>query len=308
MPRYELYGLVVESEVALPARPDRSERAADLTIGLGAPRSVGNDVPAGDLVAHARWGDKGYAAARASDGILVRFFGTSEVELSLDLARMTVFMAPSAPAGLASTLLCGTVLALLLSLRGQCVLHASAATIHGTTLAFVGDTGSGKSTLAALACARGAALLTDDVLCLDLATSPPRCRRGPLEIRLRDNAASLIERVMDEPARRTADERWSVQPALEVEGEPELSALVFPQPTREASAATLRRLPARECLLRLVRAPRLGGLRDTGALAEQFARLAEAARRVPSYAATVPWGPPFDEAIIDRLVTLLGAP
>jgi hypothetical protein len=61
--------------------------------------------------------------------------------------------------------LTGTVLAVVLMLRGHPVLHASAVEVDGKAVAFVGASGMGKSTLATAFCGQGAALITDDVGC-----------------------------------------------------------------------------------------------------------------------------------------------
>jgi hypothetical protein len=308
MARYDLYGLVVESEFGLPAHAARDGEVPDLAIALGERREVPDVAPEGELVAHARWGDRGYAAARSREGdLLFRFYRTCDLEFSAGLARASLHLAPGVELDLAKTLLCGTVLSLVLLLRGECVLHSSAVAIRGNALAFVGETGSGKSTLAALGCIRGALLVTDDVLVLDLSTVPPRCRLGPRELRLRDNASELVERVHAAPARRTADERWSLAPRAELGAEPSLAALIFPEPSRAVTAPELRPLRGRECLIRLLRAPRLGGLRETRALAAQFAAFAQVARHVPAFAATLPWGPPFDEHALDTVLELAAA-
>jgi len=60
-------------------------------------------------------------------------------------------------------LLLGPILALLCYIRGLVPLHASVVRIGGRAVAFAGRSGAGKSTLAAALCARGHALVTDDV-------------------------------------------------------------------------------------------------------------------------------------------------
>jgi hypothetical protein len=63
-------------------------------------------------------------------------------------------------------LLFAQVLPLAAALRGRELFHASAVAIDGGALAFVGLSGAGKSSIAAHLVARGAALVTDDVLAL----------------------------------------------------------------------------------------------------------------------------------------------
>ena len=56
-----------------------------------------------------------------------------------------------------------SVLAPVLRLRGNIVLHGSAIEWNGRTLVLVGPSGSGKTTLAATVCAMGGRLLTDEL-------------------------------------------------------------------------------------------------------------------------------------------------
>jgi hypothetical protein len=66
----------------------------------------------------------------------------------------------------ASTYLLGPVLGLLLRLRGVTCLHASAVSIGGRAVAFVGAAGAGKSTTAAALARRGYSVLSDDIVAL----------------------------------------------------------------------------------------------------------------------------------------------
>jgi hypothetical protein len=63
--------------------------------------------------------------------------------------------------------LVGRILPWASVLRGLEVFHASAVTIGGRAIGFVGPTGAGKTSLAIQLVARGARFLTDDVLALD---------------------------------------------------------------------------------------------------------------------------------------------
>lgn len=60
--------------------------------------------------------------------------------------------------------LIGSVLGILLRLRGDICLHASAVTIYDKCIALLGPTGSGKSTAAAAFAKRGYPVLSDDIL------------------------------------------------------------------------------------------------------------------------------------------------
>jgi hypothetical protein len=66
-------------------------------------------------------------------------------------------------------LLFGQVLPLTAALRGRALFHASGVVLDGAAIAFVGLSGAGKSSIAAHLVARGALLVTDDVLALERA-------------------------------------------------------------------------------------------------------------------------------------------
>jgi hypothetical protein len=63
--------------------------------------------------------------------------------------------------------LCAQALPLAATLQGFELLHASAVRLHGHAVAFVAQSGGGKTSLALALLARGAPLVTDDVLALE---------------------------------------------------------------------------------------------------------------------------------------------
>ena len=73
-------------------------------------------------------------------------------------------------------------LPLAAALNGFALFHASAVVIEGHAHAFVGLSGSGKSSIAARLVARGARMLTDDVLALEPADGEVRAHAGPARI------------------------------------------------------------------------------------------------------------------------------
>ena len=73
---------------------------------------------------------------------------------------------PSGPRWRWERLVLAQALPLASVLRGMEVLHASAVCLDGRAVAFLGRSGAGKTTLATRLLARGARLLTDDVLAL----------------------------------------------------------------------------------------------------------------------------------------------
>jgi hypothetical protein len=64
--------------------------------------------------------------------------------------------------------LLGVVMGILLHQRGYFTLHASAVSMDGAAVAFIGEKRAGKSTLAAALQGRGHSLLTDDIAALGI--------------------------------------------------------------------------------------------------------------------------------------------
>ena len=167
-------------------------------------------MPPGRVLLDLRGSRRYYAATAVDQGFRLRFFGSCDVDLDPILTRATVHPMPGADPDLLSVLVSGTLLAFVLTMRGETVLHASAVQVGDAAVAFVGASGMGKSTMATLLCADGARLVTDDVLRLDTTSSPPTCALGATELRLRKGADHLSERF----AHRRGVPRRSARPAM----------------------------------------------------------------------------------------------
>jgi hypothetical protein len=305
-----VYGLTVLSDLFLHVqRPAPCDAAPDLEIRLGAPTAATDVTPPGRLLLDLHGSRHFYAATAVDDGFRLRFFGTCDVEVDADLAVATVHPVPGADPELVPVLVSGTLLALVLALRGETVLHASAVDVGGAALAFVGASGMGKSTMATLMCSAGARLVTDDVLRVDLTGSTPTCSLGATELRLRKGADKLADRFVCAPRMRTTgDERQALEVVAATTDDLPLAALVIPLPEHAPGRRTaeLTRLSASEALLVLAQFPRLLGWQCPDVRRAAFHQLADVVERVPVYAARLPWGPPFPDNIIHRVLHATG--
>lgn len=304
-----IYGLAVRSE--LPLHQDRilpHDTPADLEITVGSPVPSTDDPPSGKVLLHLQVDRQYYTAVETVDGYLLRFYRTCDVDIDKDLRRATVHMFPEGDRDVAAVLVGGTVLAFVLSLRGEAVLHASAVQVGDDAVAFVGASGMGKSTSATLMCADGAKLITDDLLVLDLAATPPTCALGATEVRLRKSAAELADRFAGTPGRRvTGDERDAIAAgAATREGLP-LKAIVVPSPDRSGrTEVVVERSDPMTAFLLLSRFPRLLGWEDEGILKRQFQQLGDLVEKVPVHVARLPWGPPFPDRMAADLRAAIG--
>jgi hypothetical protein len=297
-------GLRLRSEVALDL-PLLSGDGCDVDVRWGPDIHDSSEVPPGEIIASYDYGDTTwYTATSTGSGYLVRFKNVGEFVISLDLSEVTVRRDRAGRDELLPILLAGTASAVLLALRGETVLHASAVAIEGSALAFVGQSGRGKSTLAALMCVDGAELVTDDVLAVD--PGPPvTCVGGAPEVRLRSAAAVIAQTQPEQPTRLTADERLAFTPTSAPLRPLPLSAVVIPSPSRTATEVVVERVPPSEALFALLSFPRVHGWLQPDVLSRDFTRLSQIVNLIPVLAMTIPWGPPFSPEVTRSLRSTL---
>lgn len=306
--RTALYGLVVDSEI--PLHQNRTATGpADVTIRYGASRPPTTDPPEGRRLLNLETDRALFTATQRDDGYVLRFYRTCDFVIATDLSTVTVHAVPDADPDTIGVLICGTLLAFLLALRGGTVLHASAVQVRDSALAFVGSSGMGKSTMATLACAAGAKLITDDVLRLDLDADRPRCHLGGTALRLRKAATDLSALFGTDPAHRvTGDGRDSLSMTPAVQELLPLAAIVIPAPQHDSvlTRPELIRLEPKQALLALLQFPRIVGWEDPAALDRQLQELGVIVSQVPVHVARLPWGPPFSPSLALDLMTDVG--
>lgn len=311
---YAAYGLHIVSDLDLPLRtadpsvPDVEVSASDPQALSTTPLEAhGPNVIASTLVPNTSYYWYVVTDEDTQYRVRVRDLG----EFTIDRALRSITWATFEPAGLtlAGVIIAGTMLSLLLTLRGDPLLHASAVAIGGRTVAFTGQSGRGKSTVAALCAAAGAAVVTDDLLRIRMGSDgleAIRCRGNAGELRLRPRVWKLAERFgSDATQRSTGDSRLGLLPSMTESGWTELRAIVVPTPDRERTELTWRRLQPTEAMLALLSFPRVAGLQSGELHAQQFSWIAELAGRVPLYEAAIPWGPPFQPTLGQQLLAIL---
>jgi hypothetical protein len=309
---YECSGLRVASEIPLSApRAEGNSSVVDVTIELGDECDPPFERPSADVVAEFIRDDyPWYTFCRVEGGFVGRMTGIADFAISGDLARVVVHPVAGGNTSVIPIALPGTVVAFLLSMGGQCVLHGSAVDIGGEALAFVGVSGQGKSTMAAMFCAVGAALVTDDVLPLEFDPSGSvLCRRSGREIRLREKAASLADLFgASATVRVTEDDRRAIAPSTSGLALLAMRAIVLPRPDREHDTVLMRRLGTGEAALALGQCQRIEGWRGPAELRRQFEDTVRVAESVPVFEVAVPWGPPFATDLPEQVLEACGLP
>ena len=171
--RYRAFGLAILSEFALPElEPDSATVAGvDITVRL---RPIERPGPNPRQATVFELGpETQYLAWRSVGRFLIR--GLSEIDVD---------PAPGVGDPLLRLPLLGTVMALLLHVRGSLVLHASAVAVGNAGVVLLGDKGAGKSTTAAALVRAGHRLLADDVVAIDFADGGVRIKPGFPQLKL----------------------------------------------------------------------------------------------------------------------------
>jgi len=177
---YVAYGLGIHSALELPELVPGPARS-DVVVRLGPVPNVSILPPVGghllslaDGEARLAWPEVGAILLRRGEEI-------------------TIDPRPGVAPELLRLYLLGPALGLLLLQRGLVVLHASAATVAGGAVAFLGHSGDGKSTTVAALHARGSAVVADDVLAVDPdAPDGPTAVPGFPQLRLWPDAVSAL--------------------------------------------------------------------------------------------------------------------
>lgn len=138
--RYDLFGLTVASEFAIPWAPEAAEPGV------------------GDVVIRRGSGEGGFHFDVAAVG---RY-------RIIDGREILVDAKPGVGEETIRLYLLGSALGVLLHQRGLLVLHANAIVIDGAAALFMGPSGAGKSTLAAWFAARGYKVLSDDICAVEV--------------------------------------------------------------------------------------------------------------------------------------------
>lgn len=301
---YNLYGLRVHSKIALPAPIAASDRPPyDLQVDWGERKATSDDAPAGEILAQFVLHDgRGYTLVDTGSGYALCFHQTGECWIDYDLRSVRVHLSPAIHPDIAGLLVVGNVMACVLTLVGESVLHASAVEIDGAAIAFLGSSGMGKSSLAALLCANGARFITDDLLRLQANGGNWRCFPGAGQLRLRKDAAVLLD-FFPTMLEATPDGRVAVKmdagPSM-----PLLRAVVIPHLSRNCHTLKLEQIPQSRALLYLMAYPRIQESAQRKPLQRRLDFLGRIAASVPVHKAEIPWGLPLHRELAASLIQL----
>lgn len=244
--RYLVYGLDIESELALSTVPrlDSGGATPAVTLRLGtadffAARTAGVAFADSDWIQQIVLPDGSvYVWVKDVLQTIVSPDGRTATCRWMDGVDQRAFEAN----------LLNFVISVSLTLLGEEPLHATVVDLGGHTVGLLGPSGTGKSTLAARLIAQGGDLVTDDMLRLELDTDGARVHAGPYRLKLMPETA---ERLLPQAAGRghfnEETEKLLVQPleAVPVGRQRRLDALFWlgnPGEVAAGTTASARRL------------------------------------------------------------------
>ena len=184
--RYRAYGLAIGSDMPLrlPLDSDESGATADLVLrhwpnfeGLLAGQGIRRDFDA--PMQH---------MLMPGGQLYIRWSHWCEILVSPDGSQVQYALLEDSAQRFLEPYLTSLAVSAALLQRGEEPLHATCVTVKDRTIALFGDSGMGKSTLASYLVAKGARLLSDDVLRIDFVAGRPVVYPGPARLKLRSDS------------------------------------------------------------------------------------------------------------------------
>jgi hypothetical protein len=272
---YRLSGVVVSSEIALPATPASATTGADAIHFRVAPAPSAPPPEAWDLRSN------GVSLGTGPGGFVLRLPGCADFWIDPTGATVTGVPVGACPPETLAQLFLDQVLPLVLHLRGRFAFHASSVALGGRALvAFLGQAGAGKSTLASsLARGGGEVLFSDDCLAVEVAGADVLAHPSYASARLW--AASAEALFADRGALPLASPRTAkLRAALPVAGAPLPLRRLYLLAVAEGAPA-ITHLSRRDALVALTSHLYRLDAGDRGRLAGELDLLEKVVARVP---------------------------
>lgn len=290
--RYAAYGLRLCADAPVPGLfPDQRSVSHDVVIHLdGVPPRADIDAQFEHVSTIVDDGGKSLlrvARSRNPSGLYFRY--SDDTAFLIDDAGSEIWAEWHPPLTLedTATYLLGPMLGFVLRLRGVLSLHASVVEVDGQALGFMGEAGAGKSTLAAALAQKGSAVMSDDILALELRDGAYFAQSGYPRLRLWPDSARALFGTANALPELTPnwDKRYLALDAEPFRFQPEsrpMSAIyVLSDGARAQSSAPVRPMKARDALLALLKENAQGLLLSNADRAREFAQIADLVKRVP---------------------------
>lgn len=223
---------------------------------------------------------------RLGTGYLLRFPGLADFEVSADGAAVVAYPTGGTDAATIEHLYLNQLVPLALSRQGRPAFHASAVSVPGGCIAFLGISGMGKSTLAASFALSGAAFLTDDALIIDESGSEVLAVPSHASLRLwEDSVDALVgpDRVRAHGVSYSDKARLLAGPDLAHGAAPLPLRAAYLLERTEPAEVTIKPLAGSIRHMAWVRNSFLLDIEDRDSLARHFDWTHRIAARIPTY-------------------------
>lgn len=237
MPRARAFGIDIDAETPLAALAASDRREGEVTriVLAGSVSELDRDWPAGEATC--------LEDARAAGGVAIHSHPEAGYRIEEDSAgayrvsrdglEVTCGFDDLGPWD-RERFLTSRVLPVAATLRGQELLHAGCVGIDGQALAFLGASHAGKSSLTLQLVLRGASLLTDDLLAIELRDGAPYAHAGLALAGVRYAERDLL----------SASDLDRLRPVHDRDGKVWVSPQLAPEPLPLAAVYVLVRDPA----------------------------------------------------------------
>lgn len=220
---------------------------------------------------------------RISDGILVRFPDQADFDVNCSTFEVSCTPVPGQPISLINSLYRNSICPLVANYQGGLNLHASAVSVSGEAIAFIGVSGAGKSTLAASFAKSGHAIVTEDVLTLEKDGDTYWALPSSNPLRLcADSSSFLFGEEHDDESRMDKMEFEIGKSVPGISARSPLEAIFFlgaGAPTH----AKVDRLESAQAFAELIRHAFILDVEDKNFLSSHFIRVGELASAVPCF-------------------------
>jgi hypothetical protein len=285
--RYAVFGYIIESAVALPELEPTALRDPAhwrIAVGHGSPEPSVVAPLGADLV----FGDIHVRAYAVGTELRLAFDDTGIFDIHTARRRIVWYPGPSVTDVSVRADLLGRVMALAAHTDGHVALHASAVSIDGRAVAFLGPKHAGKSTLALALVRGGARLLADDTLVVRLGAGTACAAPGVQRMRLWNDSARALRVAVSELA--------GAKPIMDRLEPNEIETGLVPldvcyllewSPELDGGAVRRERIPAVHAALAQVRFSKLGALAGGAIGVTLLDRVTNLTRSVPVLRASI---------------------
>ncbi|MEL7199676.1 MAG: hypothetical protein AAGL10_15305 [Pseudomonadota bacterium] len=220
---------------------------------------------------------------RNNAGFLVRFPERGDFEIDALSHSVRCWPSPGIDEAHVRSIFDNSIVPALGNHRGGLFLHGSAVGINGHGAAFLGHSRSGKTTLASAFAKQGFAMLTQDVIELDVSTAQYRVRPNTSPVRLFADSAAFV---LGHP---TSSEDDGVKVSLQPTGQLRFATAdtpllaIFILGADFSSDLAIHRLDQKGALAAVLPHSFVLDVEDKARLNSHFNRLADLTQRVPCF-------------------------